>query len=179
MKLSTILNGLLLALGVQLTHAADFTQKFQWKEEGRSVSAWVDPDYRAEVVAGSKSRSVTARQLEAAGSSGPLRLYKVQASQRRDVAADTALLPVVRSAPSSSAPYLVPAGGVLVSTSDEAALRAWLDQRGLTLRAAGVSGFWLVPSSANEEALQLASQLSQLPGVSTATPNWRRPLQKR
>lgn len=145
---------------------------FSWKEDGRTVSALIDPDTRATL----DNRSV--RQLPLLTQSQSVRLYRTDSVQRRELATrQPGLLPVLRRG--SHSQWLVPAGGVIVHTDNETALHDWVKQQGLQLQTTAVQGYWLIPTAAGEAALTLATRLQSLPGVQTASPNWAGPRAKR
>lgn len=144
---------------------------FSWKEDGKTVTAIMDGNTRA---------SLDNRQLPLPllADSNALRLYRTDTAQRRELAAaQSAMLPVLRRG--KSGPWLVPVGGVIVRTQDEATLQAWARQHGHSLQATAVRGYWLLSSAAGNAALELSTQLQQLPGIQTASPNWASPRAKR
>ncbi|MFN4236673.1 MAG: hypothetical protein ACK4FZ_05440 [Vogesella sp.] len=144
---------------------------FSWKEDGKTITAIVDGNTRA---------SLDNRQLPLplVANSHALRLYRTDTAQRRELAAaQPAMLPVLRRG--KNGPWLVPVGGVVVRTQDEAALQNWVRQHGHSLQATAVRGYWLLSSAAGTAALELSTQLQQLPGIQTATPNWASPRAKR
>lgn len=156
----------LLLCGSTLASAAE--QTFSWKENGKTRSAIVDDNSRASL--DSKARI---SGLSLAGEHKGIRFYRTDSGRSRELAAgQQALIPVLRQGQGSYAPWLLPAGGVIVQTSDETALRQFAAEHGVSVTASPVSGYWLLPTAPGQAALDLASQLQNLPGVQTAAPNW-------
>ncbi len=144
---------------------------FHWLENGVPRHAVIDPDTRASI-----SSSVTGLTLSKQEKG--VRFYRTDTQRSRALAArQPALLPVLREG--SSGPWLLPVGGVVVRTENQAALESWARQQGVSLQPSPVNGYWLVPTAPGDAALQTTRQLLNLPGIQTATPNWSGPRSKR
>jgi len=149
-------------------------QTFRWLENGISRSATIDPDTRASINTPSPNGLTVSKQEK------DIRFYRTDTARSRQLAArQPGLLPVLREGKANKGPWLLPVGGVVVHTQNEAALAAWAKQQGLSLQASAVNGYWLVPTAPGEAALKVSSQLLQLPGIQTAVPNWSSPKGKR
>jgi len=162
---------LLLGLAAPLQAAG---QTFRWLENGISRSAIIDPDTRASITATAPNGLAVSKQEK------EVRFYRTDTARSRQLAArQTDLLPVLREGKANKGPWLLPVGGVVVRTLDEAALAAWAKQQGLSVQASAVTGYWLVHTAPGEAALNVSGQLLQLPGIQTAVPNWSGPKEKR
>jgi hypothetical protein len=160
-----ILLASLLLLSTRPLLASD--QVFTWKENGITRSAVIDSSTRATM----GKTAVT--QLTLNKQEKGIRFYRTDTARSRLIA-DTQenLLPVLRQGKTTNSPWLIPAGGVVVQTNDEATLRSWASQNGVTLSASPVTGYWLLGTIPGNAALALSTQVQQLPGVQTAAPNW-------
>lgn len=165
-----LLLGMLLAAGAQ----AAPSQTFQWKEDGRMQRAWLDPNEVATL-----QKTPPAALVGRGHREGAVRFFHISPQQRKQLPASTKLLPVLRVAPDSKAEWRLPVGGVIVASSEPELLRQWVQQQRLSLQATPVPGFWLVNTAPGQAALDAATALSALDGVSTAMPNWQQPVSKR
>lgn len=167
----TLLIATLLAMASQSWAAPEV---FTWKENGKNRSAILDPDTRATV------GKTPAPNLTLQGQEQNIRFYRTDTVRARQLAdQQTTLLPVLRQGSDSRAPWLLPAGGVVVQTRDEAALRQWANQQGIPLKSSPVKGYWLLETAPGHAALQVTTQVQQLPGIETASPNWSTTRSKR
>lgn len=166
----SIVTALALTCSSWMTYAVDF-ERYDWKQQGQTASAWIDPNTRAKpYIEGQASMSV--KQAKANTTQGKFVFYDVPPVAMRHLTNETASLPVLRAGPSPNAPYMVPVGGVIVATEDESTLKVWTKRHGLTLQSTGVTGYWLVKTAPGQAALEAASRLSEVSGVTTAYPNW-------
>lgn len=166
-----IFAALLLGLAGPLLAAG---QTFRWLENGIARHAIIDPDTRASIT------TTAANGLTVSKQDKGVRFYRTDTARSRQLAArQPDLLPVLREGKTNKGPWLLPVGGVVVRTQDEAALAAWAKQQGLSVQASAVNGYWLVQTAPGEAALKVTSQLLQLPGIQTAAPNWSGPKEKR
>lgn len=167
----TLLLSLLLAASAPLLAAPAV---FTWKEDGKTRTAIIDQNTRATL----GNHAVDSLALQA--QERHVRFYRTDSARSRQIAdRQPALLPVLRQGKDSRGPWMLPAGGVIVQTRDETALQGWAAQQGLTLKASPVSGYWMLETAPGQAALQVSSQVQQLPGVETASPNWATPRSKR
>ena len=145
---------------------------FHWLENGVPRHALIDPDTRANISSSTITGLTLSKQEKG------VRFYRTDTPRSRALAArQPALLPVLREG--GSGPWLLPVGGVVVRTENQAVLENWARQQGMSLQASPVKGYWLLVTAPGEAALQATSQLLNLPGIQTAAPNWSGPRSKR
>lgn len=154
------LAALLLAACAQATPPS-----YQWHENGATRHGWLDIQNGIDTSSGQavqKPYPTTSRSKSALG-----------------LPRDSKLLPIVRLGPAGDAPYLVPAGGVIVQSTDPAALQAWASKRQLNASPAGIDGYWRINTAPGNDSLEAATALASLPGVQSASPDWSRLRQRR
>jgi len=155
--------GLAVLLLTACAHATP--PNYQWHENGQTRQGWLDLQNGLDTSSGQaipKPYPATSRSKSALG-----------------IPRDSKLLPIVRLGNAADAPYLVPAGGVIVQSNNPAALQTWAAQRQLKASPAGIDGYWHVNTAPGNDSLEAATALATLPGVQSASPDWVRPRQRR
>ncbi|MFN4236671.1 MAG: hypothetical protein ACK4FZ_05430 [Vogesella sp.] len=158
---------LILLLLATASHTWATAEVFTWKEAGKTRIAVVDPDTRAAM---GKDK---VNHLALHGQDRNVRFYRTDTIRSRQIAdSQPALLPVLRQGKDNRGPWMLPAGGVIVRTQDEAALKQWASQQGVALKNSPVAGYWILETAPGQAALQVSNRVQQLPGIETASPNW-------
>ena len=176
--------------------AGQLSESFTWIDGGKKRTAWFDNEHVVEIGVNPKSntntRSLKESNIKKAGfsqsnQSGDMVFWKRASTEVKNrsnikaLQASEGLLPVYRSNSSSDSGYLIPVGGVLVQMEDGKmdALKNWAKQNNKKLTAVAGGVAWLLESTPGEAAIELATEVSKLQGIKTASPNWRLPISMR
>jgi hypothetical protein len=165
------------------------SETYHWIQDGKQVHAWLDNQYVVELLGsnqqalgGIAAKEIRRKKMGLIPSHQVGNLFfwqKVVGPLLTRASVDTltaqeALLPVFRMAPFSSAPYLIPGGGVIILIKDDAleSFRQWAVKNSRRMTSIAAGSAWLIETQPGNDTLSLVSEVASLPYILTVAPDW-------
>jgi hypothetical protein len=175
------------------TAPKSLSESFTWIDGGKKRTAWVDTEHMVEVGVNTNNTSTT-RQLKETNikKSGFTQANQVgdmifwrrtgdtkTSTTEKSLEVTEGLLPVYRSSPTTDSGYMIPVGGVLVQMEEGKldVLKNWAKQNNKKLSSIAGGVAWSVETAAGKAAIDSTKEVMKLPNITTATPNWKLPVQ--